>query len=56
MRRLPRQLGYLGVGRGVGDVVSLFKEYKLTGANILHEPKNYLWAYEMKYKIPTGMF
>ena len=39
---------------GVEDVGKLFEEYKASGAKILHEPENYLWAYEMKVGDPDG--
>ena len=39
---------------GVEDVGALYEEYKATGANILHPPENYPWAYEMKVTDPDG--
>jgi predicted enzyme related to lactoylglutathione lyase len=39
---------------GVEDVALLYEEYRKSGAKILHEPKNYLWAYEMKVEDPDG--
>jgi predicted enzyme related to lactoylglutathione lyase len=39
---------------GVEDVQALFEEYKAAGANILHAPENYPWAYEMKVADPDG--
>jgi predicted lactoylglutathione lyase len=39
---------------GVEDVALLYEEYRKSGAKILHEPKNHLWAYEMKVEDPDG--
>jgi len=39
---------------GVEDVHTLFEEYKAAGADILHAPENYPWAYEMKVADPDG--
>ncbi len=39
---------------GVEDVALLFAEYTKSGAEILHDPINYPWAYEMKVKDPDG--
>jgi len=39
---------------GVEDVALLFAEYTKSGAEILHAPINYPWAYEMKVKDPDG--
>lgn len=39
---------------GVEDVACLFEEYTKSGAEILHAPINYPWAYEMKVKDPDG--
>ena len=33
---------------GVEDAGELYKEYKVSGANIREVPTNYLWAYEMR--------
>jgi len=39
---------------GVEDVEVLYEEYKQKGATILHPPKNYPWACEMKVGDPDG--
>ena len=39
---------------GVEDVGALYEEYKVKGANILHPPEKYPWAYEMKVADPDG--
>jgi uncharacterized glyoxalase superfamily protein PhnB len=39
---------------GVEDAEALHEEYKAAGANILHPPENYPWAYEMKVGDPDG--
>lgn len=39
---------------GVEDITSLYDEYKASGARVLHKPKNYGWAYEMKVEDPDG--
>src|SRR5215831_13559625 len=39
---------------GVDDVALLHEEYRKSGATILHAPKNFRWAYEMKIKDPDG--
>jgi len=39
---------------GVENVAALFEEYRSTGARILHEPRNFPWAYEMKVADPDG--
>jgi catechol 2,3-dioxygenase-like lactoylglutathione lyase family enzyme len=39
---------------GVEDVAGLHEEYTMSGARILHEPRNYPWAYEMKVVDPDG--
>ena len=39
---------------GVENVDELYKEYKTSGAQILHSPRNYPWALEMHVKDPNG--
>ena len=39
---------------GVENVDELHKEYKVTGATILHPPQNFPWAREMKVGDPDG--
>jgi predicted enzyme related to lactoylglutathione lyase len=39
---------------GVEDVEALYEEYRGKGANIMHPPKNYPWACEMKVADPDG--
>ena len=39
---------------GVEDVAALHAEYVKSGATILHAPRNYPWAYEMKVQDPDG--
>ena len=41
------------VWMGVRDA-SLFDEYRAKGVRIHQEPKNYIWAYEMKFEDPDG--
>ena len=33
---------------------SLFHEYQSAGVKVLQEPRNYSWAYEMKFEDPDG--
>jgi predicted lactoylglutathione lyase len=33
---------------------SLFDEYRASGVTIVQEPRNYSWAYEMKFADPDG--
>jgi predicted lactoylglutathione lyase len=33
---------------------SLFDRYKARGVNVVQEPRNYSWAYEMKFADPDG--
>jgi catechol 2,3-dioxygenase-like lactoylglutathione lyase family enzyme len=33
---------------------SLFHEYRLAGAKVRQEPRNFSWAYEMKFEDPDG--
>ena len=37
---------------GVGDVESLFTEYRMKGAKVRHPPTNYPWACEMQVEDP----
>ena len=39
---------------GVENVDELYEEYKTSGAQILHGPRNYPWALEMHVKDPNG--
>lgn len=39
---------------GVEEVALLHEEYRERGATILHAPKNFRWAYEMKVRDPDG--
>ncbi len=39
---------------GVEDVAALHREYQASGAKILQEPRNYVWAYEMRIADPDG--
>jgi predicted lactoylglutathione lyase len=33
---------------------SLFEAYRAKGVKVLQEPRNYSWAYEMKFEDPDG--
>lgn len=37
---------------GIEDVAALFDEYTARGARILHPPRNFAWALEMKVEDP----
>jgi catechol 2,3-dioxygenase-like lactoylglutathione lyase family enzyme len=39
---------------GVQDVQALYEEYRLSGAKVRHEPRNYSWALEMHVEDPDG--
>jgi catechol 2,3-dioxygenase-like lactoylglutathione lyase family enzyme len=39
---------------GVGDVETLFAEYRTKGATVRHPPTNYPWACEMQVEDPDG--
>jgi hypothetical protein len=45
---------YTWIWIGVQDAQALYEEYRLTGANIRHAPRNYSWALEMHVEDPDG--
>ena len=38
----------------IGADVALFETYRAKGVKVVQEPKNYTWAYEMKFADPDG--
>lgn len=38
----------------IGADVALFETCRAKGVKVVQEPKNYTWAYEMKFAVPDG--